>query len=150
LNILDLATRECLAIAVDTSLPGLRVLRVLDPLIGWYGVPKPITLDNGPAFAGRALDAGALDAGALDAGAYDHQVVLDLIEPGKPTQKGHLESVNGKFRDECPMCLNLPWFTSLHHARHIIAAWKEDYNTQRPHSPLHQQPPAIYAQTLFA
>ena len=56
-NILDLATRECLAIEVDTSLPGQRVLRVLDQLIAWYGVPKRITLDNGPKFSGRALDA---------------------------------------------------------------------------------------------
>ena len=137
LNILDLATRECLAIEVDTSLPGQRVLRVLDQIIAWYGVPKRITLDNGPEFAGRALDAWA----------YAHQVLLDFIEPGKPTQNGHLESFNGKFRDEC---LNLHWFTSLHHARQIIAAWKEDYNTQRPHSALHQQPPTIYAQTLLA
>lgn len=137
LNILDLATRECLAIEVDTSLPGPRVLRVLDQLIGWYGVPKRITLDNGPEFAGRALDAWA----------YAHKVTLDFIEPGKPTQNGHLESFNGKFRDEC---LNLHWFRSLQHARKIIAAWKEDYNTQRPHSALNQQPPALYAQTLFA
>jgi putative transposase len=86
LNILDLATRECLAIEVDTSLPGARVLRVLDRLIAWYASPKRITLDNGPEFAGRALDA---------------QIVLDFIEPGKPTQNGHLESFNGKFRDEC-------------------------------------------------
>ncbi len=137
LNMLDVATRECLAIEVDTSLPGPRILRVLGQLIAWYGTPKRITLDHGPEFAGRALDAWA----------YAHQVVLDFIEPGKPTQNGHLESFNGKFRDEC---LNLHWFTSLSHARHIIAAWKADYNTQRPHSALHQQPPAIYAQTLFA
>ena len=98
LNILDLATRECLAIEVDTSLPGQRVLRVLDHLIAWYGVPKQITLDNGPEFAGRALDAWA----------YAHQVILDFIEPGKPTQNGHLESFNGKFRDECLICTGLP------------------------------------------
>lgn len=137
LNVVDLATRECLAIEVDTSLPGLRVLRVLDQLVSWYGKPKQITLDNGPEFAGRALDTWA----------YAHQVVLDFIEPGKPTQNGHLESFNGKFRDEC---LNLHWFASLAHARQIIAAWKEDYNTQRPHSALNQQPPTIYFQTQFA
>ena len=137
LNVLDLATRECLAIEVDTSLPGPRVLRMLDQLIAWHGVPKQITLDNGPEFAGQLLDAWA----------YAHQVVLDFIEPGTPTQNGHIESFNGKFRDEC---LNLHWFTSLAHARQIIAAWREDYNTQRPHIALHQQPPAIYAQTLLA
>jgi putative transposase len=69
-----------------------------------------------------------------------------LISAGQALD-GVSESFNGKFRDEC---LNLHWFTSLHHAREIIAAWREEYNTQRPHSALHQQPPAIYAQTLFA
>jgi putative transposase len=137
LNVLDLATRECLAIEVDTSLPGPRVLRVLDQLLAWHGVPKQITLDNGPEFAGRVLDSWA----------YAHHVVLDFIEPGKPTQNGHIESFNGKFRDEC---LNLHWFTSLTHARQVITTWREDYNTQRPHSALHQQPPSIYAQTLLA
>jgi putative transposase len=137
LNVLDLATRECLAIEVDTSLPGPRVQRMLDQLSAGHGVPKQITLDNGPEFTGQVLDAWA----------YAHHVVLDFIDPGKPTQNGHMESFNGKFRDEC---LNLHWFTSLAHARQIIAAWKEDYNTQRPHSALHQQPPAIYAQKLLA
>ena len=91
LNVLDLATRQCLAIEVDTSVPGARVLRVLDQLVSWHGVPKQLTLDNGPEFAGRVLDAWA----------YDHQVTLDFIEPGKPTQNAHMESFNGKFRDEC-------------------------------------------------
>ena len=70
LNVLDLATRECLAIEVDTSLPGQRVVRVLDQLIAWYGVPKQITLANGPEFAGRTLDGWA----------YAHQVTLDFID----------------------------------------------------------------------
>jgi putative transposase len=91
LNVLDIVTRECLAIEVDTSLPGERVVRVLDQLITWYGVPKQLTIDNGPEFAGQLLDTWA----------YAHEVTLDFIEPGKPTQNGYLESFNGKFRDEC-------------------------------------------------
>jgi putative transposase len=75
LNILDLVTRECLAIEVDTSLPGPRVTRVLDQLVASYGAPKQITIDNSPEFAGRNLDAWA----------YAHGVTLDFIEPGKPT-----------------------------------------------------------------
>lgn len=135
LNVLDIATRECLALEVDTSLPGLRVARVLDQLVAAHGSPKQITVDNGPEFAGRTLDAWA----------YAHGVVLDFIEPGKPSQNGHIESFNGKFRDEC---LNLHWFGSLPHARAIIHAWKEEYNTQRPHSALRQQTPADFAQSL--
>lgn len=135
LNVLDLVSRECLAIEVDTSLPGQRVVRVLEQLVAWYGAPQQITIDNGPEFAGQALDAWA----------YAHHVTLDFIEPGKPSQNGHLESFNGKFRDEC---LNAHWFATLAHARTVIQTWKEDYNTQRPHSALQGRTPHEFVQTL--
>jgi transposase InsO family protein len=57
LNILDLVTRECLALEIDASLPGQRVTRVLDQLVASYGAPKQITVDNGPEVAGQLLDA---------------------------------------------------------------------------------------------
>ena len=136
LNVLDLATRECLAIEVDTSLPGQRVVRLLEQLVLWHGAPKQITMDNGPEFTGQALDVWA----------YQRQVRLDFIEPGKPTQNGHLESFNGKFRDEC---LNIHWFHSLADARRIIEDWRQSYNTERPHSALCGRTPtqqALYYQ----
>jgi putative transposase len=136
LNVLDTVTRECLAIEVDTSLPGQRVTRVLDRLVERHGTPRRITLDNGPEFTGQALDAWA----------YQHGVTLDFIDPGKPMQNGHLESFNGKFRDEC---LNAHWFLSLEDARRIIGEWEEGYNTTRPHSALGDQPPAVYARTAW-
>jgi putative transposase len=132
LNILDTVTRECLRIEVNTSLPGKRVVRVLDQLAERYGTPTQITVDNGPEFTGRSLDAWA----------YQHGVGLDFIDPGKPMQNGYLESFNGKFRDEC---LNLHWFLTLDDARRMIATWEEEYNTTRPHSALGNQPPAVYA-----
>lgn len=132
LNVLDTATRECLAIEVDTSLPGQRVVRLLDHLAAWHGTPKRITVDNGPEFTGQALDQWA----------YAHGVELDFIAPGKPMQNGYLESFNGKMRDEC---LNLHWFRSLPEARWIIGAWKEEYNTERPHSALGDRTPQEYA-----
>ena len=128
LNILDRVSRECLAIEVDISLPGERVVRILEQLIAWHGTPKQITIDNGPEFAGQALDAWA----------YAHEVTLDFIEPGKPAQNGFIESFNGRFRDER---LNAHWFASLAHARSVIHSWKEDYNTQRPHTALKGQTP---------
>jgi putative transposase len=134
LNVLDIVTRECLSIEVDTSLPGQRVTRVLDQLVATYGAPKQITIDNGPEFAGRLLDAWA----------YAHGVTLDFIEPGKPTQNGYLESFNGKFRDEC---LNVHWFRSLADARQIIEDWRQSYNTERPHSALCGRTPS--QQTLY-
>lgn len=133
LNVLDTVTRECLAIEVDTSLPGQRVVRVLDRLVEWHGKPKQITLDNGPEFTGQGLDVWA----------YERGVRLDFIDPGRPMQNGYLESFNGKLRDEC---LNAHWFGSLKEARVMIETWKEDYNTTRPHSALGNQTPAVYGQ----
>jgi putative transposase len=135
LNIVDLATRECLTIEVDTSLPGARVVRVLAQLCAVRGHPTTITMDNGPEFAGLALDAWA----------YKEGVQLDFIDPGKPMQNGHLESFNGRFRDEC---LNQHWFTDLADARDTIAAWRDDYNAVRPHSALGNLTPLAFAERL--
>ena len=58
---------------------------------------------------------------------------LHFIQPGKPTQNAFVESFNGRFRDGC---LNQQWFVDLADARRIIAAWRDHYNTVRPHSSL--------------
>jgi putative transposase len=88
LNVVDDFTRECLAIEVDRSLPGARVVRVLERLHAAYGLPQRIVLDNGPEFAGRTLDAWA----------YARGVALCFIRPGKPIENAYVESFNGKFR----------------------------------------------------
>ena len=133
LNVVDDFTRECLAAEVDTSLPGARVARVLDEIaFERGGFPETITVDNGPEFAGRVLDAWA----------YAHHVKLDFIDPGKPVQNAYIESFNGRVRDEC---LNEHWFTGLSQARKIISAWRLDYNEARPHSALGNLTPNEFA-----
>src|SRR5688572_23608449 len=63
LNVVDDFTRECLAIEGDRSLPGARVVRVLERLHATHGLPQRIVLDNGPEFAGRTLDTWAYARG---------------------------------------------------------------------------------------
>jgi putative transposase len=132
LNIVDDFTRECVAIEVDRSLPGLRVARVLDRLHATIGLPQSIVVDNGPEFAGRTLDAWA----------YARGVTLRFIRPGKPIENAYVESFNGKFRDEC---LNEHWFVSLADAKAAIEVWRVDYNTVRPHSSLDGATPNQFA-----
>lgn len=127
--VLDVCTREALAIEVDTSLPGTRVVQVLERLGIERGVPPELVLDNGPELTGRALDQWA----------YAQEVHLHFIEPGKPVQNAVIESFNGRFRDEC---LNEHWFLSLADARRIVEAWRQDYNRTRPHSALGYRTPA--------
>jgi putative transposase len=132
LNIVDDFTRECVAIEVDRSLPGLRVTRVLDRLHAAVGLPRTIVVDNGPEFAGRTLDAWA----------YAHDVALRFIRPGKPIENAYVESFNGKFRDEC---LNEHWFVNLVDAKEAIERWRVDYNMVRPHSSLNGATPDQFA-----
>ena len=115
LTVVDNYSRECPVIEVDTSLGGARVINVLERLSETRGLPEVITLDNGPEFAGKALDEWA----------YRRQVKLNFIRPGKPVENAYAESFNGRLRDEC---LNTNWFISLKQAREIIENWREDYN----------------------
>jgi putative transposase len=135
LNIVDDYTRECVAIEVDRSLPGLRVVRVLDRLAETIGLPNILVMDNGPEFSGRALDTWA----------YSRGVQLRFIRPGKPIENAFVESFNGKFRDEC---LNEHWFASVAEARLLIEAWRVDYNTVRPHSALGGATPEQFVNSL--
>jgi putative transposase len=137
LNLIDDFTRECLDIEVDTSLPGMRVVRALERVIGVRGKPRQIRTDNGPEFAGRALDQWCFARG----------VEQHFIQPGKPMQNGYIESFNGKFRDEC---LNESWFVSLADARQTIEQWRQHYNQERPHSALGYRTPQEFAQQIAA
>jgi putative transposase len=135
LNVVDDATRECLAIEVDTSISGHRVARVLDRIAVTRTLPQRIVLDNGPELTSRAMDQWA----------YRRGVELAFIRPGKPIENAFVESFNGRFRDEC---LNQHWFVSLPDAQQIITAWRQDYNQVRPHSSLGYLPPADFAREL--
>ena len=132
LNIVDDYTRECLAIEVDTGLPGARVVRVLERLAAAGRQPLHLVVDNGPEFASKAVDQWAAKRG----------VSLRFIDPGRPMQNAYIESFNGKFRDEC---LSQHWFVSLEEARSVSEEWRVDYNERRPHRSLAHQTPAEFA-----
>ena len=132
LTIIDNYSRECPAIEVDTSLGGARIVNVLERLSETRGLPEVITIDNGPEFAGKALDAWA----------YRKSIKLNFITPGKPVENAYAESFNGRLRDEC---LNTKWFMNLKHAKNVIEDWRKDYNEVRPHSSLKNMTPMEYA-----
>lgn len=136
LTVVDDATHEAVAIVPERALGGNQLVRILDQVAQARGLPKAIRTDNGKEFCSRAMLTWAHERG----------VQLFLIEPGKPNQNAYIESFNGRFRDEC---LNEHWFTSLHHARVVIDAWRREYNEQRPKKSLGGLTPAAYAKTLI-
>ncbi len=135
LTVVDDCTRECLSLIADTSLSGARVARELAALFDARGKPQTIVSDNGTEFTSNAI------LKFVD----DRKFDWHYIAPGKPTQNAFIESFNGRLRDEL---LNETLFPSLHHARVMLAAWRKDYNTERPHSRLGWQTPAAFAQTF--
>jgi len=137
LNIVDDYTRECLAIEVDTSLGGMRVVRVLEELKRHRGLPRQIRSDNGSEFVSRAVDQWS----------YEQRLPWQTIQPGRPMENSYVESFNGRFRDEC---LNENWFSSLADARERIEQWRQDYNEARPHSSLQYRTPMEFAKQAAA
>jgi putative transposase len=135
LNVIDRFTRECLLIEVDTSITGQRVVAVLALLVAMRGKPQSIRIDNGPEFISKALDAWA----------FEHGIALHFIRPAKPAENGHIESFNGRLRDEC---LNQNWFVDLADAKEKVELWRKDYNEVRPHSSLGYLTPMEYINQL--
>lgn len=134
-NVLDDFNRESLAIEVDTSLPCLRVIRVLEKLIGGRGCPANIRCDNGPEFISHKLDEWCQHE--------SRRISLQFIQPGRPMQNAYIERKNGSMRREL---LNAYLFNSLAEVRVLSEEWREDYNTERPHKSLGYLSPLKYAQ----
>jgi len=135
LTVLDQFTKEGLCTHADRRQTGKKVVEQLDRIVAERGAPESITIDNGGEFASREMETWA----------YENGVKLDFIRPGKPVQNGFIESFNGRLRDEC---LNVEVFFDLEDAREKIERWREDYNTNRPHSSLADRTPAEFASIL--
>ena len=131
LTVVDQWSRESPILEVDFSLTGRSVVAAMERLLPQIGLPLSLTVDHGTEFMSKAVEAWA----------YYRGVQLDFTRPGKPTDNSHIESFNGRLRDEC---LNTHQFLSLDHARTIIEAWRRDYNEVRPHSSLGNLTPAEF------
>ena len=128
LCVVDDFSRECLALVADTSLSGKRVARELNAIGARRGLPRTVVSDNGTELTGTAILGWSQQRG----------VGWHYIAPGQPQQNAFAESFIGRLRDEC---LNETLFTSLWHARAVLASWQRDYNEVRPHSALNGQTP---------
>ena len=131
LNVIDDYNRRVLAIEADTSLPALRVIRVLERLKENKGLPEMIRVDNGPEFISAKLDIWC----------KENNIKLIFINPGKPTENGYVERFNGSFRREL---LNAYVFRSISEVRALAEQWMQDYNYERPHKSLNYLTPIEY------
>lgn len=132
-NVLEDFNRQSLAIEADTSMPTLRVIRVLEQLIARHGKPANLRMDNGPEFISHKLEEWC----------SKRQITLQFIQPGKPTQNAFIERKNGSIRREL---LNAYLFTNLNEVRQHCEEWRKDYNEERPHKALGYLSPLAFAE----
>jgi putative transposase len=135
LNILDEGVREALDIVIDTSIPGGRVVRTLEQLSRWRGLPQAIRCDNGPEILSQTF---------ID-WCESHEVQIRYIQPGKPNQNAFVERFNRTYRAEV---LDLHLFETLSQVREVTYRWLETYNETRPHDALGRVPPAEFRRRI--
>lgn len=136
LTVVDHGVHEALAVVAARSLPAVAVIAALENVIAMRGQPARLSLDNGSEFRSIAFDAWAVERG----------IELHVIQPGKPVQNSHIESFNGRLRDEC---LNQHYFVSLPDAQFHLDRWRHSYNTARPHTACYPLTPSEYARTFL-
>jgi putative transposase len=132
LSLIDEYTRECLTLEARRSMTAEEIQEILAGVVARRGAPPHrIRSDNGPEFAAEAVRRYLEESGSGTL----------YVAPASPWQNGYAESFHSKLRDEF---LNLEEFESVAQAQALADLWKEEYNTERPHSSLDYQTPAEF------
>jgi len=130
-NVIDDFNREVLAVEIDTSITGRRLIRVFERLQASRGLPPVLRVDNGPEFLSADFVAWCEVAG----------ITIQYIQPGEPNQNAYIERFNRTYREEV---LSLYLFDSLSEVREATHWWMIDYNEIRPHESLGDLTPAEF------
>ena len=135
LSLIDEYTRECLSLEARRGMTAAEIQEILAEVVARRGAPPHrLRSDNGPEFAAEAVRSYLEKSGSGTL----------YVAPASPWQNGYAESFHSKFRDEF---LELEEFESVPHAQALAALWKEEYNTERPHSSLGYLTPAEFSAT---
>jgi putative transposase len=123
LNVIDECSRKVLIAFAAKNISAKKLVMLLEELVEDKGKPAYLRCDNGPEFISKELAKFAKDKG----------VEIRFSQPGKPTQNGLVERLNGTQRNEC---LNLKYFKTVKEVQQDLDVWWNSYNFDRPHSAL--------------
>jgi putative transposase len=135
LSLIDEYTRECLSLEARRGMTAAEIQEILSEVVARRGAPPHrLRSDNGPEFAAEAVRSYLETSGSGTL----------YVAPASPWQNGYAESFHSKLRDEF---LELEEFESVPQAQALASLWKEEYNTERPHSSLGYLTPAEFSAT---
>jgi len=109
------------------------VVQTLTRIVEYHSCPAQLRTDNGPEFISVHLSEWCKQQG----------IILQWIQPSKPTQNAYIKRFNGLFRREL---LDAHLFRSLAHVCQLVDGWMLDYNTQRPRQTLNFMTPLEFKQ----
>ena len=95
------------------------------------GYPMKMGMDNRPELVSLGLAQRA----------EEHDVMLEFIKPGKPTQNAFIERFSRACRTEI---LDFYRFSTLNEARETTECWLGEYNCERPDESLNNLTPEEY------
>ncbi len=130
----DTYSRYLLGCQALRSTACLSAKAVFTRLFQEYGLPQRIRTDNGVPFATIAL--GRLSS--LSAWWIRLGILPELIEPGKPQQNGKHERMHRTLKDHCVR----PPSSNRRAQQERFDQFRREYNEDRPHESLGQEPPA--------
>ena len=135
LTVADEHTRYLLACDAMRSTKGQGVKATFGRLFREHGLPEGIRTDNGTPFVVSHAIHGL---SSLSVWWIQLGIRPERIEPGKPQQNGRHERMHRTLKDEtvCPPAANLKA------QQKRFDAFREEFNTERPHQALEQQRPA--------
>jgi len=122
-NVIDDFNREGLGMEIDFSLPAERVIRALDQIIEWRGLPQEIRCDNGPEYISDKVLSWSRSRG----------IKITHIQPGKPQQNAYVERYNRTVRYDW---LGQNLFESICEVQEQGTKWLWSYNNERPNMAL--------------
>jgi putative transposase len=106
---------------------------IIEEALREYGLPKRFRTDNGPPFGSRGIGRlTSLSVKLIKAG-----VVPEWINPGHPEENGRHE----RFHATLKQSVGNPPAENLKEQIRRMEAFQEEYNHERPHEALGQEPP---------
>jgi putative transposase len=137
-TLVDVHTRECLALEVGRQFRGVDVAAMLRVVIAERGAPRVIQCDQGTEFEELSRRSRWINGRT---GTEWNKVQLDFSRRARPGDNAVCEAFNGSVRREC---LSQAYFLNYVDARQALKNWQEEYNNVRPHSSLQDLSPAHF------
>jgi transposase InsO family protein len=130
-------SRYCVICQVVARATGRAVCLAFAAALQEFGVPEEVLTDNGKQFTDRFGKGGEV---LFDRICRDNGIVHRLTAPRHPTTTGKVERFHGSLRRE--LLDGAVPFADLSAAQAAVDAWRQAYNTTRPHQALSMASPA--------